>query len=77
VFETRARNENTEKNAWAWWAGTSFATPILTGTIAAVLSVPGYIGDAQDAVESLRTEKVIQDGMTDANEDVMHVRQSA
>ena len=77
VFETRARNENTEKNAWAWWAGTSFATPILTGTIAAVLSIPGYIGDAQDAVESLRTEKVIQDGMTDANEDVMYVKQSA
>jgi hypothetical protein len=25
---------------WAWWAGTSFATPILTGAIAAVLSGP-------------------------------------
>jgi hypothetical protein len=47
----------------------------LTGTIAAVLSAPGNIGDAQDAVHSLRNENVIQDGMTDAKEDVMYVRQ--
>lgn len=77
VFDIKTRNENTEKNAWAWWAGTSFATPILTGTIAAVLSVPTNLGDAQDAVETLRIEKVINDGMTDANEDVMYVRQGA
>jgi hypothetical protein len=49
----------------------------LTGTIAAVLSVPTYLGDAQDAVQSLRTAKVIQDDMTDAHEDVMYVRQGA
>ncbi len=77
VFEMRARNQNTEKNCWAWWAGTSFATPILTGTMAAVLSLPGYTGEGQDAVVTLRTEKVIQDDMTDAHEDVMHVKQGA
>jgi hypothetical protein len=74
-FAMKTRDGNDEKNAWAWWAGTSFATPILTGTIAAVLSAPGNIGDAQDAVHSLRNENVIQDGMTDAKEDVMYVRQ--
>ena len=38
-FEIRTRDETKkEKNPWASWAGTSFATPIITGTIAAVLS---------------------------------------
>jgi|KBSSwiStaDraftv2_1062776.scaffolds.fasta_scaffold62706_2 Subtilase family. len=78
VFETRARNEgNKEKNAWAWWAGTSFATPILTGAVAAVLSAPGFADDPQVAVRALYTKGIIQDRMTDAEEDVMHVSQGA
>jgi subtilisin family serine protease len=78
VFEMRARDANkNEKNAWAWWSGTSFATPILTGTIVAVLSAPGFTGDPQVAVRALYTEGIIQDGRTDAAEDVMHVSQGA
>jgi subtilisin family serine protease len=78
VFEMRVRNEKKdEKNAWAWWAGTSFATPILTGTVAAVLSAPGFAGDPQAAVQALYSEGIIQDHRTDADEDVMHVSQGA
>ena len=65
---------------WAWWAGTSFATPILTGAIAAVLSshprFPGVIySRTQDAVDALYKNKIIEPRMTDANEDVMCVKQ--
>lgn len=66
-----------EKNHWAWWAGTSFATPILTGTIAAVLSSPANLGDTQKAIEELYNpnNKIIEDAKTDAGEDVMKVAQ--
>jgi len=63
---------------WAWWAGTSFATPILTGAIAAVLSSPPRPEIAQDtpeitqdAVELLFQKSIIVPNGTDATEDVM------
>jgi subtilisin family serine protease len=42
------------KNGWAWWAGTSFATPIITGIMAAMLSnmLPG--GTPQQVLAELR-----------------------
>lgn len=66
-----------EKNHWAWWAGTSFATPILTGTIAAVLSSPAKPGDTQKAIQELYNpnNKIIENSKTDAGEDVMEVAQ--
>jgi hypothetical protein len=62
---------------WAWWAGTSFATPILTGTIAAVLSSPNPSQTTQEAVNDLYTGRIIDltRGQTDANEDVLNVAQ--
>jgi len=49
----------------------------LTNTIAAVLSAPGFADDPQVAVRALYTKGIIQDRMTDAEEDVMHVSQGA
>lgn len=59
------------ENGWAWWAGTSFATPILTGAIAAVLSGPTKPSTTQDAVIALYRAGIIEDKKTDAEEDVM------
>ena len=80
-FMMKPRDEGQkEKNSWAWWAGTSFATPILTGTIAAMLSKPanlGGFGDAQVAITALYKAEppiIIEDG-TEAHEDVMEVKQ--
>jgi subtilisin family serine protease len=72
--ETKPSLKNT--NGWAWWAGTSFATPILTGAIAAVLSSPAGISTTQAAVQKLYTEGIIQDDQTDAKEDAMLVTQA-
>jgi len=65
---------------WAWWSGTSFATPILSGAIAAVLSStpqPGKrkISRTQDAVQALYDHKIIESNKTYAKEDVMFVSQ--
>lgn len=58
-------------NGWGWWAGTSFATPIISGITAAVLSnIPG--STTQQAIEKLLEA---QDYQTDANEDVLFVTQ--
>jgi hypothetical protein len=80
---TRTSNQDeakNEDNRWAWWSGTSFATPILTGTIAAVLSskLPGgtyQFDNTQAVIRALYTNKIIEDEMTDAQEDVMDVKQ--
>jgi hypothetical protein len=70
-------HENYETNSWAWWAGTSFATPILSGTIAAMLSVSGPTPprDAQRAIQALYEKGLILQAKTDATEDVMAVTQ--
>ena len=74
---------------WAWWAGTSFATPILTGAIAAVLSGPrGPEITHQQAIEILFKPKeppahparpegkvIIEPDGTEAGESVMEVTQ--
>jgi subtilisin family serine protease len=81
-----ADETKTEHNHWAWWSGTSFATPILTGTIAAVLSSKGPGGNyqfdsTQRVIRALYTAGVISDGdvpgaeTTEAGEDVMVVTQ--
>ena len=67
---------NDEKNPWAWWEGTSFATPVLTGTIAAVLSIlPDPSSMTQDAVKALYDNSIIERDGTDAKEDVMETVQ--
>lgn len=76
-----ADETKTEANHWAWWSGTSFATPILTGTIAAVLSSPLAPANTQAAIRELYNAGAISDGAvpgaeaTEAGEDVMVVTQ--
>jgi hypothetical protein len=69
-MEVRNRQE---ENAWAWWAGTSFATPIMTGAIAAALAFDAL--DTIDAVEKLYAGGIIQQALTDVAEDIMPVTQ--
>jgi hypothetical protein len=60
---------------WAWWAGTSFATPIITATVAAVLSSQPAISTTQDALGALYTKHIIENDRTDAKEDALATTQ--
>jgi len=60
---------------WAWWAGTSFATPILTGAIAAVLSSPARLTTTKEAITALYDKKIILQYQTTAQEDALHTMQ--
>lgn len=59
-------------NGWAWWAGTSFATPVVTGITAAILSnkLPG--GTAQEVLAELQDHPRYH---TRDQEDVLFVKQ--
>jgi hypothetical protein len=63
------QSPSNNKNGWAWWSGTSFATPILTATIASVLSAPSPSRTTQDALGRLYSEGVIQNKLTKEEED--------
>ena len=74
------RPNQDEENHWAWWSGTSFATPIVTGAIAAILSsqLPNgayQFDNTQQAVQKLYDVGVILEKQTEADEDVMMVKQ--
>ena len=60
---------------WAWWAGTSFATPILTGAIAAVLSKATGPRTTQEAIHALYTNGIISEEQTLAKEDALLTEQ--
>ena len=63
---------------WAWWAGTSFAAPILTGAVASILSRPAnHITTTQDAIKKLygKGVKLIIDGGAGKQEDALPVIQ--
>jgi len=76
-------HEVEKDNPLAWWAGTSFAAPILTGAIAAVLGKTG-IRRTQEAVNALKGTlnngeelpiRIIEEAGTNFQEDVMYVKQ--
>lgn len=79
-FKMERRHDKDEKNSWAWWSGTSFATPIVTGTIASLLSVSPKPGNntpnkVKELVQVLYANSIIQNNGTEAEEDVMEVKQ--
>lgn len=73
-FPDGSRNES----KWAWWSGTSFAAPILTGAVASVLSIGNKIVTTQDAIAKLygKGAKIILDGQAGKQEDALPVTQS-
>jgi hypothetical protein len=74
-FPDGRRNES----KWAWWSGTSFATPILTGAVASVLSrVGNNVNTTQEAIAKLYAPgaKIILDGRAGKQEDALPVTQS-
>jgi hypothetical protein len=63
-----AQVPSNNKSGWAWWAGTSFATPILTAVIASVLSGPQNLNTIQEVRTALEGAKIIQKELTSQNE---------
>jgi subtilisin family serine protease len=57
---------------WAWWAGTSFATPIMTGLTAAMLST-GNHGTTEQAISALYRQGIFT--QTGWGEDALEVKQ--
>lgn len=57
------------ENGWAWWAGTSFATPIVTAAVASVMSGPEGNGTTQNALDLLYEACIIEEAITAKNED--------
>jgi len=73
-FPDGSRNDS----KWAWWAGTSFAAPILTGTVASILSRPeNNITKTQDAIKKLSGKgvKLVIDAGAGKQEDALPVIQ--
>jgi hypothetical protein len=61
---------------WAWWCGTSFATPIITGLTAAMLSTLNAPASTQDAIDKMYDLDIIRRNLTSDHEDgVEGVRQ--
>jgi hypothetical protein len=63
------------KNHWAWWAGTSFATPILAGVLTAVLSHPNPPATTEHAIAGLYNSGAIEQGRTHYLEDLLEAEQ--
>ena len=61
----RPRNES----HWAWWCGTSFATPIIAGLTAAMLSVLNQPATTQAAIDAMYASGVIKEKLTAYEED--------
>ena len=67
-------NPAENKNGWGWWSGTSFATPIISGITAAVLSNMPPGTTTQEAIEKLYEAQAFLTDPPD-DEDVLSVTQ--
>ena len=79
-FPSKESNMPGPKNGtdWAWWAGTSFATPVITGAIAAVLSDPDETTrprTTEEAIAKMYAKRVIVNDQTDYKEDMLDATQ--
>jgi hypothetical protein len=70
--DDRAARETNPPNGWGWWAGTSFATPIISGITAAVLSNLPDESKTEDAIVELFGAQSFE---TEDSEDVLFVTQ--
>lgn len=61
----RPRNDH----HWAWWCGTSFATPIIAGLTAAILSTLNQPVSTQDAIDVMYDLGVVKTNITTYHED--------
>lgn len=57
------------KTGWAWWAGTSFATPTITGVVA------DLIGQGQSPTQAVQTVRDAQATTTAVGEEIFLVKQ--
>ncbi len=70
--EPHSGRSHPNTNDWAWWCGTSFAAPIISGVTAAVLSGMSARLTTQRAIEELYNAQAV---LTIDNEDVLFVTQ--
>lgn len=66
---------SSNQSKWAWWAGTSFAAPVLTGAVAVVLS-SSSIDRTDAAIAELYAKKIILNAGAGVKEDALPVKQS-
>jgi hypothetical protein len=62
---------NKSRDGLGWWAGTSFATPVLTGVIASVLTRIADPATTQAALQLLYDEYIVEESLTAQQEDAM------
>jgi hypothetical protein len=62
-------------SGWAWWAGTSFATPIVTGVLARNLGEISLGTAAGEAVDELIADPALAKGATAVGEDKLDIDQ--
>ena len=67
-------DQDSNTNGWGWWAGTSFATPIISGLTAAVLSAMPDGSTTEAAIAKLFEA---QEWKTEDDEDVLYVTQGS
>jgi hypothetical protein len=77
IYLEKFPDGSTSQAGWGWWCGTSFATPIISGTTAAVLSSMLSAHPPATTQEAIDELYAAQQFVTKENEDVLWVTQGA